>query len=332
MESNINYNKLGAVEREQSSTDFLLGAITPSQAIPEEFMQSYNSMIEMQAKQPCCGSCSGTELKSLQDGGDYSFEYLWKKIKTLDGISAESGTTLDCIMKALNKFGVCSSSLLQSDTSLSIDSFASEEGITGQMDKDALNHRVGAYAFSWSPSFEDIKKAIYNHKAVILLLRIGSEWWIPSYQEKDILPLKTDKPVISGHFVTAFAYDKDYIYFINHWDTNWGRNGIGYFGSDYASRVIEIGTAVDLNGYTFPRDLKFGMTGTDVGILQSYLKKEGLFNAKITSYFGRITEESVKAFQAKYANDCLVPAGIQTGVGTGYVGEFTRKKLEKLYS
>lgn len=120
------------------------------------------------------------------------------------------------------------------------------------------------------------------------------------------------------------------IYFYNSWSDKWGRAGVGYFGTDYASRVMQMGTAIDLNGYTFPRDLKKGMSGTDVGILQKYLKEEGVFNVGITSYFGSITEQAVKDLQEKYTNEILKPVGLSHG--TGYAGRSTLSFLEKKYN
>lgn len=201
----------GAVEKEQSPTDFELGAVTFDVQIPETFMPEYNFEIQMQGKQPCCGACSGSALKNIQDTTDTSFTYLWKKIKVFDGFSVDSGTSLDSIMKALNKSGVCHADLLKGDISLPTATFAQNTGITSEMETDALKHRVGAYAFTWNPSFEQIKQAIYKHKAVILLMRIGEEFWTPSWSEKDIMPLKPGKSIVSGHFVVAFGYDSDYI-------------------------------------------------------------------------------------------------------------------------
>lgn len=76
--------------------------------------------------------------------------------------------------------------------------------------------------------------------------------------------------------------------------------------------------------YYFNQDLYFGMTHKDVEVLQRILQYEGLFpsNVQITGYFGSITLEAVKKFQNKY--------GIQPV--SGYVGEKTREKLNKLYS
>ncbi|HWQ30084.1 MAG TPA: peptidoglycan-binding domain-containing protein [Negativicutes bacterium] len=62
---------------------------------------------------------------------------------------------------------------------------------------------------------------------------------------------------------------------------------------------------------TFADVLKNGSQGEEVKQLQSALKKKGFFNADITGYFGSMTEEAVKRFQAKnkLTADGVVGAG-----------------------
>jgi len=339
---------LAAVEMEQSQEHFELGAVTPGAGVPAVYMPefegqvpSYGLFVENQAKQPACGSHAGYELaailKTLERGSVQhgSPEYLWKKIKEIDGLPIEAGTDMGSIFKALNKFGICESYLLPNNAAgETLEVYASKADLTEDMELNAAHNRIGVYAFTWSPTLDQIKAAIYAHKAVIVLARIGAEWWSPSWTEKDLMPLKPTQPIVSGHFVTAFAYDEQYIYFYNHWTNQWGRLGLGYFGQEYMSRVVMIGTAVNLAGnFQFTRSMTIGATGTDVGILQIILKKyEKVFpeTQKATSYFGPVTKEAVKKFQLKYADEILVPAGIPKDQPTGNVGPFTLKKLNAI--
>lgn len=72
--------------------------------------------------------------------------------------------------------------------------------------------------------------------------------------------------------------------------------------------------------YVFTKTLKYGMTSTDVKMLQKKLQDLGIFQSSqtITSYFGKITKAAVMAFQ-KSRN--LVPDGI--------VGKLTNAELNK---
>ncbi len=330
----------GAIITEQSPTMFHLGSVTPSIARPSVFMPSYGIPIENQAYQPACGSHAGYELgailKTIDRGHPQHFspEYLWKKIKQVDGFHIEDGTDIGSIMKCLAKPGICDDILMPNMAGFeTLAQYADPVAITPTMDASASGNKIGAYAFTYSPTMDDIKQAIYIHKAIILLVRIGAEFWSPSYQEKDILPLKTTFPIVSGHFITAYAYDEQYIYFYNHWSASWGRAGIGYFGENYISRVIVIATAVDLaKNYSFSDTvvIRQGVNSTDVGIMQLVLRKDGEFpsSTKITSYFGPITFQAVKDFQLKYKDEILTPAGLTEP--TGNVGPYTRAKLNKL--
>jgi len=74
------------------------------------------------------------------------------------------------------------------------------------------------------------------------------------------------------------------------------------------------------------RTLGVGAQGADVTTLQSFLKSEGLFDVEPTGYFGPITEEAVKRFQAR---EGIVSEGDATTTGYGLVGPKTREHIAK---
>jgi peptidoglycan hydrolase-like protein with peptidoglycan-binding domain len=82
----------------------------------------------------------------------------------------------------------------------------------------------------------------------------------------------------------------------------------------------------------FTLDLKIGSQNQQVTILQQLLAAESpdIYPEKMVSgYFGPLTQAAVKRFQAKYASEILIPAGVDSP--TGFVGPFTRTKLNKVY-
>jgi len=309
-------NSFGGIERIPQPTDYDLGSLL-APTYPDTFIPIYPLTIEDQEQIPDCGANAGVYLKEIiHNDTRLSVEYLWDKIKQIDNIVPQNGTTMDCIFKVLKSQGATTYQLLPTNSALSLTAFTDPSKITTKMDTEAQNHRISAYAFIQSPTFEQLKQAIYTSKAVVMLLRVGDEWWtkngVNTWNSSDLLPLRSTEPITSGHFVVAIGYDQNYIYFVNEWSSAWCGTGYGYFGLDYLPRCVEIGTAVDLTSapYTFTQTLKIGNTGLSVKMLQIKL------GITADGIFGNKTLQAVKDFQVKNG---LVADGI--------VGALTNAKL-----
>ena len=105
----------------------------------------------------------------------------------------------------------------------------------------------------------------------------------------------------------------------------------------FAAQVAQLVPANESDCYDFTTNLRFGMGGTknpstsaEILRLQSDLSKEG-FPILQTQFgiFGLDTFLAVIGFQEKYKEDILIPNKLSGG--TGYVGNFTRSKLNFLY-
>jgi len=241
------FKKLGAIHEENPNLH-PLGAVQPPVAKPATLLPDrfFALAALMQYQSPKCGGyslaqflnylevLSGSQNTVLSGNFDYEFE------KTVDGVPDQDGTTISAIGKAGAEVGACLATLFPEDTAATTDttpySAASE-----QAKIDALA-RIGGTPFLLDDlSIEGIHQAVYQNSAVILEVQVGDEWWTAvngetSWAAADVLPLRTPKTVIDAHYILVGAYDEatDRTWFVNSWSNEWGQNGFGYFGSNYA--------------------------------------------------------------------------------------------------
>ena len=104
--------------------------------------------------------------------------------------------------------------------------------------------------------------------------------------------------------------------------------------SGAASTTVSSGMPTEIpSNFRFTRDMKERNQIDDVVSLQIFLKEQGTAiypEAAVTGYFGPKTKKAVIRFQEKYADEILAPVGNRRG--TGFVGEYTRRKINALLS
>lgn len=341
METPHAFTSLGGKEFVPDGTEYKL-KLGAAVAKPSEFMPitAFNpQQVFYQKQEPSCGANAGAFAAALIDEHSnqiYSPDYQWIDIKSFDGYALSDGTDMKSIFKSL-KNGSIPYSMLPERTDLPLAQYSSVSRVTPAMKAEAANHTIAAYGFHDEPlSMDDLKSLIYVNKAVLVLIRLGDEFWTDkrgrnSWAEKDILPLRTPDTIISGHFIVLIGYDENYIYFANWWSKDWGRGGFGYFGENYLPQIFQVGTLVDsLDKVTIPpfkKDLYFGLTDPDVTNLQRYLNSHGYTVAAAgpgspgheTDFYGHLTQEAVARLQK--ANGIYPTAG--------YFGALTRAWVTK---
>lgn len=331
------FDNLGATAKKVDERDIMLGAVkaVPSYTFPAKLdnTTAYGMPVEYQGKQPACGAHSGTALNGIRMKWRYSPRFTWREIKQFDGHALADGTDMRSIFKSLQKQGAATFSLIGNDVNMSLEDYVKPQ-IPAGLYVETVKHAIPGYGFAGDLTFNGLKQYIYDRGAVILLIRVSERFWSgkngkPSWKEKDILPLATPDvkfPVVSGHFVVAHSYDEKYIYFLNSFSDAWGRNGHGYFGSDYMPWVLDAGAVVPL---AFKQDLWYGMDNEEVRQLQVLLNKNPSTQltssgpgspGQETTFFGTITKGAVVRFQQLHA---IKPA-------LGYVGALTRAVLNTI--
>lgn len=329
------FTNLGGLDKITDARDVKLGAaVAPVYTFPPTLTnaKAWAMQVEYQGQQPACGPHAGCALEDMVRNSRFSPRWTWADVKTFDGWRLDSGTDNRSLFKSMTKTGVLDFDMLGNEVALSLQDYA-HPTLSQAMKSNATTHSGYGYGFVQDLTWSGLKQFIFDHGPFILTVRVGVEWWqtadgMSSWQEKDVLPLRPLKSVVSGHFVLAHSYDEQYIYFLNSWSDAWGRKGHGYFGVNYMPWVNDGGTLFPL---IFAKDLAFGMTDPDVYHLQKILNNDPRTqlapsgpgsSGKETSYFGTLTKAAVIKFQALHS---ISPQ-------SGYVGPLTRAVLNSVAS
>jgi hypothetical protein len=242
---------LGAIERPRNSRDVLLGSVQAPVAIPAEFLPD-NSWLQrnFQGQTAFCGEHAGTHFQAILDhyqnpaaAQRYSPRYGAIKLKTpgspvYDGFDIGAGTTMTAIFKWLQKVGADGYEPLENNVMLPVATYCQPSAITPAMDADAANHKIANYAFD-ALSFQALQQAIYQSKAVLLLIKCDNGFWA------------TNTPTFTtptyGHFVVADGYDADSIRVVDSADPN-PQFAVKKISTQYITPafICESGTAVDM--------------------------------------------------------------------------------------
>lgn len=323
---------LGGNQRPIDERDFHLGSYQPPVAIPAVYKPDISTIpVKMQGQYGSCGAHAGSMLDSILQTlkremvQDLSPKFLWKEIKTFDTYSLEQGTDMRSIMKALQTMGDCSEQSLPNVLDPTAEQYADASVLTLTEKQEAGQNAIGHYAFIDNPTFDQIKQAIFQNKAVIGLLRVSDAWWLPSWTDPTLFPLKFTQ-MVGGHFVVFYGYDEKYIYFRNSWSSQWGNQGDGYFDASYVQYINELGTTLTLPApYIFTTDLQKGLVSPAVAQLQKRLNQRPETQIAAsgagspgheTTTFGALTFAAVKKYQT-----------LNKLPSTGYVGSLTRTLL-----
>jgi len=323
----------GAIPSKPDYRDIYLGQLGLPEDVPTSYFVDISMIpVENQRQIGCCVGCAVMKYKQVLDYKDtgnvipLSFRYTYAKAKCVDGYPGE-GTYPRLACKITQDQGISTYNTCPNDTILQHEDFVyqrKESLIPFLAEGEAHLGKIKGYAFVPKDK-ESIKQAIFNNSGLILLARLGVEWYtdkngIRSFDKNKILPIRAPKEVISGHEVYCFGFrevvDDLEIHFINSWTKEWGDRGTGYFlWSEYKNFIDEMITFTDIPNdllkkvhdepeifkYNFTKPMTLGSRGPDVEALQKALKMEGTFTyPDITGFYGTVTQKAVYDFQLKY--------------------------------
>jgi hypothetical protein len=264
----------------------------------------------------------------------------------LDILSSEPDIPLDggrrprTVLKVAKDFGICTTKTLPNNTDLSIAEYRDKSKITPEAYKEALKYKIPGY-LRVPVSQQDARTAIYLYGATSTLFRIGSELWTPSWEEKDINPLRTPNQITSGHQMTQKGWKDGRMNTLrNEWGTEWCRKGEADFSyTDWMPFIYEqwvvaqipkdtkaflekLPAAKDFH-YTWERNMKQGDQSSDVSMAQ--------FAFMILGLLGPVPPEELGIFGPKTARANLKYQTMKkiSPVSPENIGPITRFNLNK---
>jgi Putative peptidoglycan binding domain len=118
-------------------------------------------------------------------------------------------------------------------------------------------------------------------------------------------------------------------------DSGSNGSGMGASGGAVTTSPNQPQLTLPISQYKFLKNLRLGMVDDDVKEFQKYLNANGFMIAingagspgQETTKFGALTKAAVIKFQEFYKDIILTPAGVPSGKGTGFIGPFTRGKI-----
>ena len=179
--------------------------------------------------------------------------FVYALCKTIDGLSATSGTTYQAAFTVIEQYGICEDTYFTNDCTLNVNTYTDATLISDAAKANALQYKaVGSFLSSLTQA--DLQEAIYQHGVIGIGTEISDYWWsdgqgTDTYDANIILPLKpydTANPIVGGHAIALYAYampwDAEYptnFWLCNWWDSTWAYAGRGCYGANYEPTVYE---------------------------------------------------------------------------------------------
>lgn len=159
--------------------------------------------------------------------------FLYALCKANDGVPNVGGTYPRTGYKMLQTYGIAPDSDFPNTVTLPLAQYQATTGITSTAYADAKPISGDTYTGPIALDADSLKAAIDEYSAITMCLQIGNEWWTAangatSWEEKDVLPVRPPKSVVSGHQIAIYGYDETQFYFANSFGSAWGDNGYGW--------------------------------------------------------------------------------------------------------
>jgi len=241
---------LGAIIRPKDPRDILLGGVQAPVTIPATYVPDMSWMKRnYQWQTTYCGEHAGAHFKAIKEYNDSGVVNRFSprfgaihiknpKSPVYDGYAPDAGTDMKSIFKWLQKIGADVYEPLENDVTLPINVYLDPAVVTSAETASASQHTITSYAFD-ALTFDALCQAIYQSKAVLLLIKCDNGFWGTS--------TPTFTTPMYGHFVCAYGYDQNYLYIVDSADPS-DAFAFKKIAKKYVTPTFffESGTAIDL--------------------------------------------------------------------------------------
>ena len=325
----------GANESIIIGNEFLTKNIVATPTVPESFEIIYD---HPHYNQYGIGICTAIDIADMMEkiwGIPFSSQFIYNIGKKMYDGDLDEGSSIKTMLRVINNYGAAPLSFVPTDNARKSYRDYVSDWFTPEAFEEAKKYKMN-YGMARLDPVGFAADLVASQYGLMTRMAIGKEWYTDkdgktSYKGSDLSPLRYPNPFTSGHAVKALKYvglDKNQVRTLrNTWGDSrnplpynspfdiWGNNGdIDYVYDTLKDTVTEAWSItkpipnIPL-GFTFKKDLKKGMTDSDVKHLQVYLNSHGEpvastgvgSSGKETSYFGDLTEKALIRFQSSHS-------------------------------
>lgn len=348
---------MGALESPRDYRDrYVSMAVTeaaPEVILPDSYLVNIPGSVFDQNQTPSCVSHAWAITMRLwwyRKTGElveFSPRFLDVLAKRFDGLGEGTdrltmGTYPRLVAKLAVQYGCATTKTVPNDTLISTAKYRDDEVLTDEALKEAEKYKIPGYV-SIGTDRGSLRLATYLYGAVSTLMRIGNEWWVPSYAPQDIDPLRTPAIVVSGHQIVVNGWHgTDFENLRNSWGYIWDRKGDASFNAArWAPWILESWAIAQIPTnakdflkrlpapsafhYNFTKNLSRGDSNEEVKFAQIALMISGYLDPvpeEQLGFYGPRTARAAYAFQVAH--------GVRNPSGDN-IGPLTRAQLNSLF-
>lgn len=338
----------GAVESTPDVRDIHIDNVVMGNAPITSALVDYTGIVHNnQRANGICTAASKIDIGSKLFGVELSSLDLYKGGKLKYDGNLYEGSSDKTMLEQWRTEGVARKSLVPDDDTHKPYSVYIQGNIPPEAIADRANHKIAGYV-KVSVDPQSIMKALsISTTGVIVMIRVGDNFYRPSWNKDDLQPLRAPSSITSAHSIKIISMEMvgdDYkCVFRNTWGDKdnpvydgapvWCDNGDIYFmWNTQAPYIVEAWTVTDVAPQTvfkhsFTTPISFGQTSSEVTSLQRVLKQYQDDRQLVTGFFGPMTAKNVLAFQMNHNVD---PLDELNRLGGRYVGVKTISALNKV--